>query len=395
MTRRDRGSGRVYFDASKNRWVAAITIEGKVTKRLVKTEALAKAKVRELVADHEAGRLASTRITLTDYIADWLAFTILPSKAARTYEAYKGKMEKHVLPTLGHRRLTSLEAKDFRALYAALVAMKDDDREPLLSPNSVRVIHAILHSALRQAVKDELVYRNVLDAVEAPRHVEFEATPLSAEQAQALIAAMKGHVHEHLWQFILWTGCRFGEAAGLRWPYVDEEHFNARIWWAASPVPTALRPDPLVWWEFKELKNRQRRSVPLTLPALAALRAQRDEIARLRDPGGAWQDLALVFPGDDGRPLRETAVQKRWRSLLRSCKLPATCRIHDLRHTTAEISLDNGAELIDVARLLGHRDVTITDRIYAGRLAKSTRRAAERVADALGDQRPDALSEEA
>lgn len=395
MTRRERGQGRVFFDASKKRWVAAITVDGKVTKRLVMTEALAKAKVRELLAEQEAGRLATSRVTLTDYVADWLAFTILPTKAARTYEAYKGKLEKHVLPVLGHRRIASLEPKDFRALYATLRAQVDEDGEPLLSPNTIRVIHAVLHSAFRQAVKDELLHRNILDAVDPPRHVDFEATPLTPEQAQTLIAAMRGHAHENLWLYILWTGCRFGEAAGLRWQYVDEDRFNARVWWALSPVPVSLRSDLVIWWEFKELKNRQRRSVPLTLPALSALRNQRQEVARMRDGAGTWRDLDLVFPGEDGLPLRETAVQKRWRSLLRAAKLPQTCRIHDLRHTTAEISLDNGAELIDVARLLGHRDVTITDRIYAGRLAASTRRAAERVADALAPDGGDRRAEEA
>jgi hypothetical protein len=81
-SRRDRGAGRVYFDETKRRWVGAITVDGRVVKRLVKTEAQAKAKVRELLAGHQAGKLATTCMTLREWIAEWLADSILPNRAA-------------------------------------------------------------------------------------------------------------------------------------------------------------------------------------------------------------------------------------------------------------------------------------------------------------------------
>src|ERR1700755_660760 len=103
--RRERGSGRVYFDASKNRWVAAVTYEGKVTKRLFKTKPEAEAEVKKLVAKAENKQLARTNQTLDEFLAEWLVDHILVHRAGRTYEAYKGKLDKHVSPRLGKRKL--------------------------------------------------------------------------------------------------------------------------------------------------------------------------------------------------------------------------------------------------------------------------------------------------
>jgi len=56
-----------------------------------------------------------------------------------------------------------------------------------------------------------------------------------------------------------------------------------------------------------------------------------------------------------------------------------------VRHSAAELALEHGAELIDVSRLLGHATTAITDKIYAGRLHRSARRASDRVALAFGE----------
>src|SRR4051812_20160980 len=76
-SRRDRGSGRVYYDGSKKRWVAAVTHEGKVTKRLFKTQPEAEAGVKKLVEKAEKKLLAKSRQTFDEYVAEWLVDHVL------------------------------------------------------------------------------------------------------------------------------------------------------------------------------------------------------------------------------------------------------------------------------------------------------------------------------
>lgn len=82
--RRERNSGRLYFDASKDRWVAALTVDGRLVRRLFRTEPEAVAGLAALHADAAAQRIDLTRQTLADFIAEWLADHILPHRSHRT-----------------------------------------------------------------------------------------------------------------------------------------------------------------------------------------------------------------------------------------------------------------------------------------------------------------------
>jgi integrase len=399
-SRRDRGSGRVYFDASKQRWVAAVTYEGKVTKRLLRTKPEAEAVVKDLVAKAERKLLARTNQTLDAYLAEWLVDHVLVHLAARTYQAYKGKLDKHVSPWLGTRKLASIAPKDLRSLYATMREEGTWSRHTVpqrrpLSETTINQVHLILHSAFEWAVRDERIPRNPCDQVHPPRRADYEATTFDEEQIPILLKAIKGHRYEYLWRFELATGARHGEATALREAQdLDVPRMLARMWEALAFVPVELRTssDPRVWWERKKTKTaKSRRSTPLSLPALRAAQAASIQAVALREAASdAWLgelESGLIFPDDDGRPLRESKVLKAWDKMLAANELPK-CRPHDLRHSAAELALEHGAELIDVSRLLGHANTAITDRIYAGRLTRSSRRAADRLADAFGEDEP-------
>ena len=395
--RRERGSGRIYQDVSKGRWVAALSVEGRLIRRLFRTEAEAIDGLAALHADAAAHRIDLTRQTLAQFIAEWLAEYILAHRSNRTYEAYAGKLEKHVLSRIGTRRLASIEPRDIRDLYARLrtegttTRHKEPKARPL-SPTTIANVHTILHSAFTWAVREERIPRNPCDFVHPPQGEEYEATTFDEEQVPLLLAAIKGHRYEWLWRFQLATGQRHGEATGLRREDVDEARMAARLYEAVAYVPPDLRTadDPRVWWERKRPKTaRSRRHTPLTLPALAAIRHGLAQATALREAAGdGWfvPDQDLVFPDDDGRPIRENKVYKAWGKMLEAAGLPK-CRPHDLRHSAAEMALGQGAELIDVSRLLGHANTTVTDRVYAGRNQQGARRAAERVARAFGDEK--------
>lgn len=398
--RRERGTGRVYLDRAKDRWVAAITVEGRVTKRLFRTKPDAEAGLKRLAALAEAHQLATTNQTVDQYLAEYLEDHVRENLSARTYQTYKGKLSTHVSPRLGKRRLRDLEPAHIRELYRQLredgtLTRHKQPRARPLSPNSIASVHTILHGALAWAVRDGRIPSNPLDRVHPPQRVEYEAAELDEEAIRPLLAAIKGTRYEHLWRFQLATGVRHGEATGIRESDVDPERMVARIWEAIAAMPLALRAEgdgSYRWWERKGTKTkRSRRSTPLTLPALRAAQAGAAQAAALREAAGAsWCPLepGLLFPDDDGRPLRESKVLKAWNRLLERHKLPA-CRPHDLRHGYAGLALDGGAELIDVSRALGHASTAITDRIYGGRVAQGARRAAERVAEVFGEDGPE------
>src|SRR5215213_494648 len=155
-----------------------MTLYGK-TRREV-DEKLTKAK-----ADRDGGLVFDAdNMKLGEYLERWLTDSVRDTVKATTYETYERLMRLHLVPTLGRLKLKNLTPTHVRGLY----------REKLdsgLSPSSVQRIHALLHMALKQAVNDGLIPRNVTDPVKPPRQSRKEMKTLTPEQAHVFLQAAK------------------------------------------------------------------------------------------------------------------------------------------------------------------------------------------------------------
>ena len=154
----------------------------------------------------------------TPTVAEWFA-TYLDEHAAarlrpRTLANYRRTVERHVLPTLGKQRLDKVRPEHLTRLYRDKVAAG-------LSPATVRYVHAVIRAALGLAVSWGRIPRNVALLVEPPASAHSEITPLTVEDARALLAAAGGVRLGARWVVGLSLGLRQGEALGLRWEDVD------------------------------------------------------------------------------------------------------------------------------------------------------------------------------
>ena len=126
----------------------------------------------------------------------------------------------HISPTVGKNLLKNLTPNHVRGLYK--------EKAESLSPRSVRYIHTTLHKALKAAVADGLIPRNVTHAVKSPRLVPREVRPLNRDEAKTLLSAARGDRLEALYVVALHTGLRQGELLGLRWTDLDGDRLSVR-----------------------------------------------------------------------------------------------------------------------------------------------------------------------
>jgi integrase len=100
--------------------------------------------------------------------------------------------------------------------------------------------------------------------------------------------------------------------------------------------------------------------------------------------GAAWKDeYDLVFTTEAGLPVRYDALIRRFRLLLVAACLPATTRVHDLRHTFATLLLERGVPIRVVSELLGHSSIGITLQIYGHVTPRMRDAAMEQITDIL------------
>jgi integrase len=313
-----------------------------------------RAKLRELARTAAAGvSLAGGRQTMQEYLERWIDDVAASRVRSTTLRGYGQVVRVHVVPAIGGVRLDKLTGQDLARLYADRLAAGRSAR-------TVELIHAVLHSALRQAVRWDLIARNPADAVSPPRPRRPEIRPLTAQQARSLLAAAAGdELLEPLLGLALATGMRQGELLGLTWAAVDLTAGRLEV--RASLV---RRPGS---WSLEEPKSgRSRRSIRLSPSAVATARAHRARQAAARLLVGTdWEDNDLLFTDAWGRPLDGRHVTSRtFRGLLRRAGLPPI-RFHDLRHTYATLQLAAGTHPKLVQEVLGHSTIALTLDVYS------------------------------
>ncbi|BAJ27136.1 hypothetical protein KSE_13060 [Kitasatospora setae KM-6054] len=107
------------------------------------------------------------------------------------------------------------------------------------------------------------------------------------------------------------------------------------------------------------------RRLTLQSACLASLHAHRDRQAREKQQAGAeWADNGLVFTRPDGYPIEPATLTCNFNAHPRRAHLQAI-RLHNLRHSTATLLLEQGVELVVTMELLGHAHIGVTATVYA------------------------------
>ena len=291
-------------------------------------------------------------LTVGEYLGRWLKDSVRGTVRVSTYEVTRHMVEPHIIPALGRIKLKDLNPAHVRGFY----------REKLdsgLSAATVRKMHGALHKALKQAVSDGLIPRNVCEAVKPPKVERKEVTPLDQDQARALLEAVAGDRFEALYVLAIHTGMREGELLGLRWEDVDLERGILRL--RRALVREGGRT---VLGDLKTAKSR--RGVRLTSAAAEALRGQLErQMEEMERMGSLYQPGGLVFATESGTLINPSNLRNRsFKPLLKRAGLPDIC-FHDLRHTCATLLLSQGTHPKLVQELLGHATIAMTLDTYS------------------------------
>jgi integrase len=280
------------------------------------------------------------------------------------------------------------EARISKDAVAALIRRQTaEPREPAepqgLSPRTVRYVHTILHAALKDALRWNLVALSVADAATPPSAAAARShrpKAWTAEQLRAFLDYTSDIQYLPAWIFLATSGCRRGECLGLRWSDVDLDEATAII---ARQV-TALDHRVIV----KELpKTKQAHLIRLDSGTVSMLRKVRAEQAELKlRLGAGYHDDGYVFCQIDGQPYhperfsREFDRNQHYFNRGHPDQQIPTINPHGLRHTWATLALSAGIDIKIVSERLNHSSTHITREIYTHVTPPTQSDAAERVA---------------
>jgi len=317
-------------------------------------------KLSQALSDRSRGTfVAPHKVTVGEWLDTWLRDYKRPKLRPISYDSYEMLIRIHLKPALGHLPVKDLRPDQVQRLY-------NQKREEGLSARTIRYMHTVLHAALKQALKNQLVVRNVSEAAELPSGKPRMMRPLTLEQVQTFLATVRDDRLFAAVFLALGTGLRRGELLGLRWQDLDLDAGVLHVRQTLVRVCNHDEGDRKTRLIFQEPKTEQsRRAIPVPSDIIDALRRHKAQQAQERLlMGEAYEDQGLVFCQANGHPIDPRNFTRHFEKLLRQAGLPHI-RFHDGRHTFATLMLELGEAPKTVQTMLGHTKISTTLDIYS------------------------------
>lgn len=277
-----------------------------------------------------------------------------------TFAMYEQNVKAHVLPALGAVQLRALTAPRLNAFYGELLSQGRRDGKGGLSTRTVRIVHVLLHRALRDAVRWGLTERNVAELADPPAVKSKEAAVWTPEQVRAFLASTADDRLAALWRLAAATGMRRGEVCGLRWSDVDLGAGQLRVAQTLVEVNYQL--------QFSEPKTKAgRRTLALDPATVTALRGHRKrQLEERLGWGPLWKGTVadLVFVKEDGSPIHPERLTRWFDARVTKANLPRVT-FHGLRHSYVTMLLRGGQPLRAVSARVGHASANVTNAVYS------------------------------
>ena len=372
MTRRPHGTGSVYYDTARGRWVgtyeAGWTARGTRRRRKVtgRTETEARQRLRQALRETETDEAGTgARPTVRTWATRWLDITQATHRPT-TWGANRSAITCWITPTIGHKRLDRLTPGDIRAVSTAILAGGG-------APGSARRSHAVLIKILKDAlVEGHAVPPRVL-GIKAPAAGENDRDAIPLDHAAAILAAARKTPDESRWIAAFVQGLRPAEALGLTWDAVDLAAGTADISWQLKALPYKVARDrssgfrvPVGYqarqvrgaWHLVRPKTAKGQRLAILVPALV------DALERWRLICPAT-DVGLVWPTDGkGKPRTDASDRAAFHALQAVAKVKHPSgrpyATYEARHATASLLRYAGYDDQTITAIMGHASILST-----------------------------------
>jgi len=386
------GAGSIYQRASDGRWFGAYEAgfkkDGSRDRRTVsaKTKPEAKRKLQAALKARDAGKAASTRMTVKTWSETWLAESakVVTPNAHTTDRAAMG----WILETIGAKRLGDLRPADVRAVRDAIVKGRG---KPLSTSTALRYLGTLHRMLLAAQDEGHAVPANVL-AVKGPTPAATDRTSMTADEALAILREAGKLPHGSRWLAAFLYAPRQAECLGLTRSNTADGLL--RLAWQLQPLPYNVPRDRSSGfrvpdgYESLQLEGRMH----LVRPKSKAGWRVAPIIPLMQTALDAWAEVApesphdLLWPAPDGRPRDENDDRDEFRALQDAAGVRHPSgrhyHVHEARHAAATMLLALGVDEQTRVAIMGHSSYAST-KTYEHRDLKMIRAALEKVAGAL------------
>lgn len=266
----------------------------------------------------------SGQYTVEEWCWLWIENYCKPAVKDTTAEYYRSYIEHHIAPNIGKIKLEKLTTPDLQKFYnktkkSGRVEKYEGMEDRSLSTRTVRGLHAMLRTALDQAVKERLIPYNPAIGCRLPPKGKKEMQILPAEQIGAYLSAAEEHGALPMFYLELTTGLRRGELTSLLWTDLDVKAMTLTVSKSAG-----------------RLKGEVRVTQPKTANSVRTICLPQETVDLLMQEHEKHPSNPYMFPSPvTGRMYGPDCIGRLHKTLLRKAGITENFLFHGLRHTFA------------------------------------------------------------
>ena len=343
MPKRNRnGAGSIVYEPERKKYRAYITdaLGKRISKRFDSSDE-ADMWLSQIKLDlYNNTYIPKSNITVGEWILEYLSTYCAPNIRAKTLIRYM-QTARHLEPISGIL-LQELDARQVQYFYNNL---------PKMSDSSKNKIHKLLKAAITKAHILELVKKNIMNAIPAPKVSKPKIEIFKREELQAISDVLKTNstYRRYYLLFLLTinTGMRLGEVLGLKRKCVFDDYV-------------------VINNSLQDINGKMVDTPPKTAAGEREITITRDLSSDLKKRFNSGKIVSFdgyIFQSKNGTPLRPNQIERAWKSILLLASVPHK-KFHVLRHTHATQLLANGVPLLEVSKRLGHSRASHTLDLY-------------------------------
>lgn len=325
-----------YRNATRTKKMVKVGTHGQITTE--EARSLAKKYLSEVTHGYDPAKIRKDNRnlpTMNDLAHDYI-LNHGEKKRPKSLSEDQKLLKNIILPSLGKEQVVNVSRQDIESLH----------RKHKQTPYQANRVLALLSKMFSLALGWGWRENNPVKGVERYPEVRRDHW-LKEEELQILWKVLDQHSNQLaacVFKLLILTGARKGEVLHATWDQFDLEK---GIW---------TKPSLLT-------KQKKKEHLPLSIEALEVLKDMKTQASS-----------SFLFPGRrQGKSIQE--IKRAWDKIRKKAGFP-DLRIHDLRHTHASHLVSSGLSLSIVGKLLGHTQVSTTQR-YAHLADEPLRQAVE------------------
>ncbi len=369
------------------RWSVRLQVNGKYVYIYGQTKSEAQSKLKAKLAELEQAKAAqlnnflnSEKMMVEQWARACLETYSKVSVRENTYTSYLSIIEHHLKP-LGDYRLS--EVTNAMVQEHLQREARKPGNENGLGEKSLTNVKAFLSLIFNQAVRNGYILRNPVTGVKIPKAGKKDTIALSVEQQHALLKAAREYPKPIMFAvvFACYTGCRKGEVMGLQWKDVDFDegviHISKQLNRSSNLIEMGEKKSSL---KVSEPKTKSSVRDIYMFPSFAKeFKAYKEKMLDWKAENKfAHSEEDYVFVGVKNRPIEPRVFYKYYQEVMEQAGVE-DANFHTLRHTFATRCIENGMDILMVAKTLGHSNVSTTLNKYSHLLPKHQKASMEKL----------------